>query len=57
MAPNRTFPSTRYRKLLDLIGMSQVGAARFLGIDARTSRRFASGETEVPPPIAMLPAT
>ena len=28
----------------------QIEAARLLGVDARTSRRWASGEREVPPP-------
>lgn len=39
-----------YREALDSLGLSQVGAAKLLGVDARTSRRWASGEREVPAP-------
>ena len=31
-------------------GYHRFEAARLLGVDARTSRRWASGEREVPPP-------
>jgi hypothetical protein len=41
--------TTRYQQLIDKIGTSQVGAARFLGIAERTSRRYASGELPTPP--------
>lgn len=36
------------RKLLDRAGLSQRAAARLLGIDERTMRRYASGEYPVP---------
>jgi DNA-binding transcriptional regulator YiaG len=32
------------------LGLSQIAAARLLGLDARTSRRWASGERDIPPP-------
>jgi DNA-binding transcriptional regulator YiaG len=39
-----------YRQAIERLGLSQVAAARLLGVDARTSRRWASGERDVPPP-------
>lgn len=44
----------RYRRLLDVVGLSQVGAGKFLGINSRTSRRFASGDSEIPDAIFIL---
>ena len=43
-----------YRANIAHLGLSQVAAARLLGIDARTSRRYASGERPIPPPVARL---
>jgi hypothetical protein len=37
-----------YRKTLVRLGFSQVKAAKILGVDPRTSRRWALGETDVP---------
>ena len=39
-----------YRKAIERLGLSQVAAARLLGVDARTSRRWATGERELPGP-------
>jgi DNA-binding transcriptional regulator YiaG len=39
-----------YRQAIEQLGLSRVAAARLLGVDARTSRRWASGERDVPPP-------
>lgn len=47
-------PAERYSRLLDRIGLSQRGAARFFGINERTSRAYASGESPVDPRTAML---
>lgn len=41
-----------YRAALTALGLSQLAAGRLLGVDARTSRRWALGEREVPPPAA-----
>jgi DNA-binding transcriptional regulator YiaG len=38
-----------YRQAIEQLGLSQVAAARLLGVDARTSRRWASGERDIPP--------
>ena len=41
-----------YRDLIAALGLSQVDASILLGVDQRTSRRWASGEREVPQPVA-----
>jgi DNA-binding transcriptional regulator YiaG len=33
-----------YRAIIEALGMNQVGAARFLGIGPRTSRRWIAGD-------------
>lgn len=38
----------QYRAAIKLLGLSQVKAGKFLGINERTSRRYALGETIVP---------
>lgn len=43
----------QYRDRIEKLGMTQIGAARFLGIGDRTSRRFASDDS-VPRAIQML---
>lgn len=40
-----------YRTTIEHLGLSQVAAARLLGVDDRTSRRWASGERDIPPPV------
>jgi ribosome-binding protein aMBF1 (putative translation factor) len=39
---------TTYRYLIGRLGWSQVEAARRLNINERTSRRYASGESQTP---------
>lgn len=39
-----------YRTAIEALGLSQIAAARLLGVDDRTSRRWANGERDVPPP-------
>jgi len=43
--------AAEYRDLIAALGLSQVAAAILLGVDERTSRRWASGEREIPPPV------
>lgn len=45
---------TEYRAAIAALGLSQGGAARALGVDARTSRRWALGEQEPPIPVQRL---
>ena len=44
----------RYRQLYESFDLSQVRMARFLGVDARTSRRWALSEKLMPYDAAML---
>lgn len=39
-----------YREAIEALELTQAGAARLLGIDERTSRRWACGERDIPPP-------
>ena len=40
-----------FRAALDRLGQTQAGAARLLGVDARTVRRWACDERAVPEPV------
>lgn len=40
-----------YREALTRLGLTQGGGARMLGVDERTSRRWANGERDIPPPV------
>jgi hypothetical protein len=42
----------QYADAIERLGLSQVGSARFLGVDDRTSRRWISGERDVPEPVS-----
>lgn len=42
----------QYRAALEQLGLSQTAAAQLLGVDARTSRRWACDERDIPPPAA-----
>jgi DNA-binding transcriptional regulator YiaG len=44
----------QYRTAIEKLGLSQRGAAAFLGVDERTSRRWALGEAQIPQSVAML---
>lgn len=44
----------QFQAALDRLGLSQVGAARLLGSDPRTARRWALGERSVPEPVAII---
>ncbi len=39
---------TEYRAALARLGLTQTGAASLIGVDARTTRRWASGATDIP---------
>ena len=40
--------AAQLQKLLDRAGLSQRGAAKAIGINERTMRRYVTGESEVP---------
>lgn len=52
MAHASRFP--RYQELIERLGMTQVGAGKFLDIGERTVRRWASREIDVPLTVIML---
>ena len=44
-----------FRALLETLGLSQLAAARLMLVDARTVRRWVSGERDIPgPAVAFL---
>lgn len=46
--------SDDYRAALTALGLSQAGAARFLGIAPRTGRAYALGESPIPGAVSIL---
>ena len=42
----------QYRTAIEKLGLSQVAAAKLLGVDERTSRRWANAERDIPQPAA-----
>jgi len=44
----------QFRAALDRLSLSQRGAAKLFMVGERTSRRWALGEADVPPPVAIL---
>lgn len=52
MAPRMT--TEEYRSAIGHLGLTQEEVGRLLGAYKRTARRWASGETEVPGPVATM---
>lgn len=46
--------ANQFRAAIDKLGLSQVGAARLVGADPRTGRRWALDERPVPDCVAIL---
>ena len=46
--------ASKFCAALDELGINQVECARHMEVDARTVRRWCSGETEIPGPISCL---
>lgn len=46
--------SKRYRTVIEAIGLSQVAAAKFVGVAPRSSRRWAAGDAPIPDDVAVL---
>ena len=44
----------QYRECIEMLGISQRGAAKFFDIGERTSRRLAGKHAEIPRPIEMV---
>jgi plasmid maintenance system antidote protein VapI len=43
-----------YEKAIEMLGLTQVAAARFLGVDDTTSRRWIADKHPIPDSTAML---
>ena len=46
--------ANQFRSALDRLSLTQAGAARLVGVDERTARRWALGERSMPEPVAIL---
>ena len=46
--------ANQFRAALARLELSQLGAARLFGVGERSPRRWASGDADVPPPVAIL---
>jgi hypothetical protein len=51
---NRTMTPDEYLVTLHKLGLSAAAAGRYLGVSARTSRRYANGEADVPEAVVLL---
>jgi hypothetical protein len=49
-----TISTRQYRNFLDKLELTQTAAAQMLGIDARTSRRYALDESDIPEPVNIV---
>ncbi|ESX78464.1 helix-turn-helix domain-containing protein [Mesorhizobium sp. LSHC414A00] len=43
-----------FKATIERLGLSQLAAARLLGIDGRTCRRYIKGDLKIPQPLARL---
>jgi len=50
----RSMSPRAYRRAITALGLNQASAGRYLGVSARTSRRYCTGDTEVPVAAALL---
>ena len=50
----RTMTPQQYALALNALGLSQLAAGRWLGVSPRTSRRYITGNSTIPPAHAML---
>jgi DNA-binding transcriptional regulator YiaG len=46
--------ATEYRDAIAALGLTQAGAAEFLGVSLRTSQNWALGEARIPVAVAKL---
>ncbi len=44
----------QFRSSIDKLGLTQLAAARMLGCNARTARRYVLGERSIPPAVEKL---
>lgn len=51
---HRKMTGKQYEAITKRLGLSQAGAGRYVGVSERTSRRFITGEAEIPVAVALL---
>jgi len=44
----RSMSPKAYERTIDALGLNQASAGRYLGVSARTSRRYVSGDAVIP---------
>ena len=50
----RAMSPRQYERAITALGLNQASAGRFLGVSERTSRRYVSGDAEIPASSVML---
>lgn len=51
---DRAMSPAAYLRAIKALGMNRTQAARYLGLSERTTRRFATGDGDIPPPVVLL---
>ncbi len=51
---DRTMSGRQFKTVIKQLGMTQAGAARFVGVAERTARRYITGEMRIPVAVALL---
>jgi len=51
---DRTMTGRQFKTIIKQLGMTQAGAARFLGVAERTARRYITGEMKIPVACVLL---
>jgi hypothetical protein len=50
----RTMSGREFKRIIKELGMTQVGAGRYIGLSGRTARRIVLGQSEIPVAAALL---
>lgn len=50
----RKMTGRQFKTIIRQLGMTQVGAGRYIGLSGRTARRIVLGESEIPVAAALL---
>jgi len=50
----REMTAKQYKAIIKMLGMTQAGSGRFLGVSERTAHRYVSGDATVPASTALL---
>jgi hypothetical protein len=50
----KPMPPKEYKEAVKALGMTRTGAGRWLGVSLRTSKRYVSGDSDIPMAVALL---